>query len=646
MSDRYEVKGRLGRGGIGAIYHAYDHHLGRVVAIKRLLPLDKTNLNEAVSADSLKQEAKALAALSHPNIVTIHEFSEDDQGPYVVCELIDGDTIKEIVQDAALSEYDFFEVAEQILDALAAAHEVDIIHRDIKPANIMLSWLPSGKFQIKILDFGLSKFTQKPRKQTLDQKGSFLGSIDYIAPEQLELQPLDQRTDLYSLGCVLYFALTQKPPFAGGNVSETINNHIKGKVEPLKNLRPDLDPAACSWVMWLLSPHPEERPNSSLEALEGLQAVRNNLGKDQNVNISTGEPVVPVAESAQPTNIERELHYTAQIIATPSPSADDTATAPLPTASISKPKNPNKGKKRLWLILGLIGIAIVAGRLWPSAPRQKDLDRASIEAPANLIYENQRHTALDLPRLPREDALVSYYSVQGPMQPRSGDPKNGGAILGALENIAPSADPFHLLRSPDELSHAPVVQPNESGQLTILFSPQQQLLPPSRAFKNRTILSKHFTFALVYRVPKDTNATLLQVNLDNQPTAIDATTLSNGWRLSSAFAKNSRTELTSAEETASGYQVAIVEYNGAANTLKLERFSPELDAPELGPLLKLQADPTPTTLTSYKIGHLSYDSDHTSPPEVEIPALSIHRCLLTPGEKQELSKRLLSGALK
>ena len=117
MGDRYDIKGRLGRGGVGAVYRAYDRQLKREVAIKRLLPREQTKLHEGSNV-TLENEARALAALSHPNVVTIHEFSEDDQGAYVVCELIDGDTLQEIIENGDLSESDFFEVADQILETM------------------------------------------------------------------------------------------------------------------------------------------------------------------------------------------------------------------------------------------------------------------------------------------------------------------------------------------------------------------------------------------------------------------------------------------------------------------------------------------------------------------------------------------------
>ncbi len=273
MSERYEIKGKIARGGIGAIYRAHDTVMGREVAIKRLLPLEQTHLNEAAD-ESLQREAAALARFQHPNIVTIFAFDQDAEGPYVVMELVDGETLKDTVGRAALPVDDFIELTLQMLDPLIAARDLNLLHRDIKPSNIMISWLATGKFQIKMLDFGLAKFSQAPSTQTLDQTGSFLGSIDYLAPEQLELEPLDQRTDLYSLGCVLYFCLTQSPPFEGDNAAKTMRNHLSHQVTPLHEIRPDLPRPIADWVMRLISRYPNQRPLDARAALEDLQAAR------------------------------------------------------------------------------------------------------------------------------------------------------------------------------------------------------------------------------------------------------------------------------------------------------------------------------------------------------------------------------------
>ncbi|HRQ90636.1 MAG TPA: serine/threonine-protein kinase, partial [Bacteroidia bacterium] len=251
---------------MSAVYRAYDTLMGREVALKRLLPIEETWLNEAAE-ESLAREAAALARLQHPNIVTVYAFEEDAEGPFVVMELVEGGDLRSVMKEGPLAWEEFREIALQCLDPLVAAGEMNLLHRDIKPANLMVSRTPSGRRLVKLLDFGLAKFSARPSVQTLDQKGSFLGSIDYIAPEQLELMPLDQRTDLYSLGCVFYFMLAQKAPFSGGSPAETSMNHLNHRCRPIAELRPDLPPLVGGWLMRMISRDPEDRPENAKEAL-------------------------------------------------------------------------------------------------------------------------------------------------------------------------------------------------------------------------------------------------------------------------------------------------------------------------------------------------------------------------------------------
>lgn len=298
MSERYQVRGRIGRGGMSAVYRAYDTVMGRDVALKRLLPIEETNLNES-AGESLAREAAALARFSHANVVTVFAFEEDAEGPFVVMELVEGEDLHSIMKSGALSWDDFRDVAGQCLEPLVSAAELNLLHRDIKPGNIMLTVTASGRFLVKLLDFGLAKFSQQPSLQTLDQRGSFLGSIDFIAPEQLELRPLDQRTDLYSLGCVFYYMLVQESPFTGGNPAETSMNHIKHRCQHIGERRSDLPPLVADWLMRLISRDPDDRPDDAHDALRQFQEALKGISYVPLARLAAADDI-PVARVVGP----------------------------------------------------------------------------------------------------------------------------------------------------------------------------------------------------------------------------------------------------------------------------------------------------------------------------------------------------------
>ena len=269
MSNRYEIREQIGNGGLGAVYKALDTQLQREVAIKRVLSTERATEEEVrESASKLIAEAQTLSSLNHPNIVTVFDVGQDEAGGFVVMELLRGETLDDTVERGVLTQEDFTEVVYKTMEALIAAQANDVIHRDIKPTNIMVIWQASGKFQLKILDFGLAKFSRTPSVQTMDQEESVMGSIFFMAPEQFERGELDARTDLYQMGCVYYNALTGQYHFNGDTAPQVMNAHLQHKVIPLDKIRPDLSPSICHWVMWLINRDIAHRPADAKEALQ------------------------------------------------------------------------------------------------------------------------------------------------------------------------------------------------------------------------------------------------------------------------------------------------------------------------------------------------------------------------------------------
>lgn len=329
--ERYDIQGKLGEGGRGTVYLARDRQLNRTVAIKRL-STDKENAEEAYQA--ILHESRALSAINSPHIVRVFDVGQDEEGPYVVMEHLNGKTLHEVVSRAPLIESDFLPIAEQALEALIAAHEVHLLHRDIKPGNLMLNWLPSGRFNLKLLDFGLAKFSETPSVQTIAYGKSVMGSIYFMAPEQFERRPLDARTDLYSLGCVFFFSLTGEYPFDGENVAAVMASHLQSNHPALQSVRPDLPPALCEWVNYFIARDPDQRPASAQEALEALHEVkRGTFTRKAPAPISpqlTSSP--PPPPPPPPTTLTPTISGP---LLTPTPSTPSITTGAIPVAQLA-----------------------------------------------------------------------------------------------------------------------------------------------------------------------------------------------------------------------------------------------------------------------------------------------------------------------
>lgn len=271
MAERYKIYEKLGMGGVGAVFRAYDSQLKRWVAVKRLLTANEADVDKDVASE-LRREADALASLRNPNIVTIFDVASDDEGLFIVMELLQGEDLADVVARGPLPYDDFKELASQTLEGLLAAHQHHILHRDIKPENIKVERLPGGRMQAKIIDFGLARAGLRARKQTEDQEGTVMGSIYYMAPEQLTREPVDERTDLYSLGCVFYEALSGRKAFDGASMAEVIDKHIDHVLLPLHEIAPHVPQWLGAWCARLMAQKPDDRPANAQQAIEEFRA--------------------------------------------------------------------------------------------------------------------------------------------------------------------------------------------------------------------------------------------------------------------------------------------------------------------------------------------------------------------------------------
>ena len=205
---RYRIERSLGQGGLGEVFLAFDQRLQRHVALKRLSNPTEITVHGSIYERAWR-EAVHLAAVQHPNVVTVYDFGSDEFGPFVIMELVDGETLDAVVTRGAFPLEDFRVFAHQTLEGLAAAHQAGLLHRDLKPGNIMLKYGPTHALQVKILDFGIARFSPEldvpiTSAMLAAPPTTVLGTVEFMAPEQFELQPLTQRGELYSLGCIFY----------------------------------------------------------------------------------------------------------------------------------------------------------------------------------------------------------------------------------------------------------------------------------------------------------------------------------------------------------------------------------------------------------------------------------------------------------
>lgn len=242
LATRYEFLDVIGEGGVGIVFRARHPHLDKIVAIKMLQAnaLDERNIIR------FEREAQAISRLEHPNIAMVYDFGiTERQRPFMVMEFIEGRSLDDfIVKEGAMPLRRAMEILIQISDGIAHAHESGVIHRDIKPSNVLLKQMPSRPAVPKVLDFGCAKLVDAEKStqqsRSLTQVGMSFGSPPYMSPEQVRGKILDQRSDIYSFGCLMYELVTGMLPFDDPNVVEIMFMHIEQDLEPLRSKRPDL----------------------------------------------------------------------------------------------------------------------------------------------------------------------------------------------------------------------------------------------------------------------------------------------------------------------------------------------------------------------------------------------------------------------
>ncbi|HEV8683599.1 MAG TPA: Stk1 family PASTA domain-containing Ser/Thr kinase [Actinomycetota bacterium] len=296
LAGRYEIDSVLGEGGMAKVFRGTDKVLGRTVAVKVLAP---HFAKDQQFVARFRREAQAAAALNHPNVVSVYDTGSEDGIHWIVMEYVDGRTLKDVIrEEGRLLPERAVEIAQSVCMALASAHEKGLVHRDIKPGNIMLT--PSG--ETKVMDFGIARATAGA--DTLTQTAAVLGTAAYLSPEQAQGKPVDARSDIYAVGCVLFEMLTAHPPFEGESPVAIAYKHVRETPTPPSRFNRDVPKELDAIVLKCLAKNPDNRYQTTREMAEDLHR----LARGQPVTatpVLPGDPTEVVSRPMRETQIMR-----------------------------------------------------------------------------------------------------------------------------------------------------------------------------------------------------------------------------------------------------------------------------------------------------------------------------------------------------
>jgi serine/threonine-protein kinase len=290
----YRIIASIGAGGMGEVYRAHDARLGRDVALK-ILP--DTLAADPAARERFEREARAIAALTHPHIVTIHSTEQHGDVRFLTMELVEGRTLEQMIPPAGIEIAQFFDIAIALADALRAAHAKHITHRDLKPSNVMVT----ADGRVKVLDFGLASAAaplaadEGVTRPALTQAGMIIGTIPYMSPEQIEGRAVDHRSDLFSLGIVMFEMAGGRRPFTGDSSAALMSSILRDQPRPLAEIRPSLPVAVSRLVARCLEKSPRDRVQSADEVLTELKAARRAF--ESGAPVTVGAPAPSRVES-------------------------------------------------------------------------------------------------------------------------------------------------------------------------------------------------------------------------------------------------------------------------------------------------------------------------------------------------------------
>jgi serine/threonine protein kinase len=359
----------LGQGGMGVVFLAEDTQLARRAAVKVMRP--EMASYDPRSYERFLREARAAAAIKHPNVVTVYQVGEENGTPFLAMELLRGSTLSDyLAKNPAPSVGSACRLGREIAEGLAAAHAQGLVHRDIKPGNI---WLEAPNGRVKLLDFGLARSADPdgPGPDRLTGTGLVVGTPGYMSPEQARGKSLDERTDLFSLGVVMYLVCTGQEPFHGPNATAILTSLAVDRQRPACELNPKVPAALSELIDKLLAKDPAERPASAREVVKALRQIE----RGQLTSPATPAPpaAVPTAEANAPT-------YPIGVPTQPAPMGQQTD-GPKPARKAKGPKSvrrkarPAKRTPVAWIVVAIAcALPTILGAAWLMARDDKPKD--------------------------------------------------------------------------------------------------------------------------------------------------------------------------------------------------------------------------------------------------------------------------------